>query len=149
MGDTLYFDVDHALKEHDNIISISGGLEGLRDIGLLESVLSHIQNDTYYPTFPSKLTHLVFSIAMNHAFTDGNKRSSIALGAFFLEINRYESLVGLFIIEMENIVLWVAKNKVSKDLLREIIESLVINRSISEEVKLKIINVLSVEDLQV
>lgn len=75
----LYFNTEHAIKEHDNIIDISGGVKGMHNIGLLDSVIHHIQNDLYYPTFCDKLTHLVFSIAMNHAFSDGNKRSSIAL----------------------------------------------------------------------
>lgn len=57
---TLYFDVTHAVEVHDYIIEVSGGLHGNRDIGLLESVLDHIQNDMYYPSFPEKLTHLVF-----------------------------------------------------------------------------------------
>lgn len=28
----LYFDVRHAIKEHDNIIAISGGLLGILDV---------------------------------------------------------------------------------------------------------------------
>ena len=55
----LYFGVQHAVEVHDYIIDVSGGLHGNRNISLLESVLEHIQNDTYYPSFHEKLTHLV------------------------------------------------------------------------------------------
>lgn len=47
---------------HDSVIAVSGGLQGVRDTGILESVLSHIQNDAYYPDFAAKLTHLVYAI---------------------------------------------------------------------------------------
>ena len=67
----LYFDLAHAIRVHDG----------------------HIQNDDYYPALEDKLTHLVFALAKFHCFTDGNKRSAIALGAYFLELNGYDWLV--------------------------------------------------------
>lgn len=79
-----YLTLPFAVKTHDFIIEQSGGLPGINDIGLLESVLNHMQNDLYYPEFEDKLTHLVCSVNKNHAFRDGNKRSSIAFkGLFF------------------------------------------------------------------
>ncbi len=136
----FYFDIKHAIIEHDKIIDLSGGRHGFHDINLLESVLAHVQNDLYYPSIANKLTHLVFCIAMNHAFIDGNKRSSIALGAYFLEINGYRLIVGKFIAEMENIVLWVAQKRIPKELLLEIIDSLLEGAEITEEIKLKILD---------
>jgi death-on-curing protein len=65
----FYFDVSHAIAVHAWIIKSSGGLAGNKDIGQLESPLKHIQNDLYYPEMEDKLTHLVFSINKNHAFT--------------------------------------------------------------------------------
>ena len=59
---TLYFDAQHAVEVHDWIIANSGGLSGVKDVGLLKSVLQHIQNDDYYPTFDAKLTHLIFGV---------------------------------------------------------------------------------------
>ena len=80
----FYFDVAHAIGVHDWIIEHSGGLAGTKDVGQLASPLEHIQNDCYYPELEDKLTHLVFSINKNHAFNDGNKRSSLVLGAYFV-----------------------------------------------------------------
>lgn len=81
----LYFDVHYAIKEHDAVLEASGGLSGIHDAGRLESVLTHIQNDEYYPTFEEKLTHLVFEINKGHCFFDGNKRTSIALVDYYPE----------------------------------------------------------------
>ncbi len=44
----FYFDVAHAVREHDWIIEHTGGMAGTKDIGQLESPLEHIQNDWYY-----------------------------------------------------------------------------------------------------
>ena len=72
-----YFDSEHAISVHDEIIKKSGGTLGVLSIGLLESVLEHIQNDFYYETLEQKLTHLFFSINKNHCFADGNKRRQL------------------------------------------------------------------------
>lgn len=145
MEQFFYFDIDHAIKVHDEIIEKSGGLTGVKDIGNLESVLEHIQNEIYYPSIEDKLTHLCFSVNKNHAFSDGNKRSSIALSAFFLELNGYGFQVTRFIAEMENISVDVADNRIDKPLLHEIITSILFDNDFSEELKLKIIDAKSMQ----
>jgi death-on-curing protein len=101
--------------------------------------LEHIQNEWYYPELEHKLTHLFYSINKNHSFQDGNKRASIALSPYFLEINNCSFRVELFIAEMENISVDVADNRIDKDLLFEIISSIIYEEDYSEELKLKII----------
>jgi death-on-curing protein len=133
-----YFDSAHAINVHDEIINQSGGLMGIININLLESVLEHIKNDFYYPEIEHKLTHLFFSINKNHSFQDGNKRASIALSAYFLELNNCSFRVNRFIEQMENIAVDVADNRINKDLLFEIITSLIYEEDFSEELKLKI-----------
>lgn len=140
----LYFDIEHAIEVHDWIIDNSGGLTGIKDLGLLESPLEHIQNDWYYPLFEDKLCHLIFSINKNHAFSDGNKRSSLSLGAYFLELNGYDYCVRSFMEKMENIVVWLADGKIDKDLLREILCSIIEEDDFSEELKLKIIEAVDI-----
>lgn len=137
-----FFTSDYAIKIHDKIIEISGGRSGIKDYGNIDSPLTHIQNDDYYPTFEDKLTHLVFSFNKFHAFNDGNKRTSIAMGAFFLEVNGLELFVDKFIIEMENIAVTVADNVIEKELLSEIIVSLINEEDYNEQLKLKIFNAL-------
>lgn len=134
----LYFDVSHAIETHDWIIDNSGGLTGTKDIGQLASPLEHVQNDFYYPEMEDKLTHLVFSINKFHAFNDGNKRSALALGAYFLELNGFDYLVQRFVKEMENITVWIAEGTVNKDLLHQIITSILYEDDFSEEIKVAI-----------
>ncbi|MEZ5454073.1 MAG: type II toxin-antitoxin system death-on-curing family toxin [Thiothrix sp.] len=137
--DILYFDVTHAIKVHDWIIEKSGGLTGTKDAGQLSSILDHIQNDLYYPSFEEKLNHLMFSINKFHAFNDGNKRSSLVLGSYFLELNGYDYCVKKFVIEMENIVVWLAEGKVSKDLLLKLVTSLIMDDEYPESLKLELV----------
>jgi death-on-curing protein len=139
----IYFDAKHAIEVHDWIIDNSGGLAGMERQELLESPLGHIQNDDYYPEMEDKLTHLIFSIIKNHAFNDGNKRSSIALGAYFLELNGYEYCLKDLVFCMENYAVWVADNLVSKHLLFKIIFSILYEIDYSEELKLEIANSIS------
>lgn len=137
-----YFDTAHAVEVHDEIIRKSGGILGALNIGLLESTLEHVQNDLYYPDMEDKVTHLFHSINKNHSFKDGNKRSSIVLAAYFMEINGLDFRVSVFMERMENIAVYVADNKIDKDLLFEIIQSIIYEADYSESLKLKIFNAL-------
>ncbi len=143
MSKYAYFDIEHAIRAHDFIIENSGGHAGIIEIGKLESILEHIQNDLYYPEFEDKLTHLVFSVNKFHVFNDGNKRTSIDLGAYLLEINGADYCIDKFIVEMENIAVYVADNKIDKELLKEIITSILAEDDFNEGLKLKIIDALS------
>lgn len=142
----FYFDIHYAVEIHDWIIEKSGGFPGANNLGLLESALEFIQYDLYYPELHHKLTHLVFVINKFHAFSDGNKRSSIALGAYLLEINGYDFVIKKFVLEMENISVWLAEGKIDKGLLGELIESLIFEDDYSESLKLKLALALMQED---
>lgn len=143
----IYFDTVHAIREHDFIIENSGGRSGVIHIGLIDSVIEHIQNDLYYPEFEDKVCHLFYSVNKNHAFNDGNKRTSIVLSAYFLELNGFDHRVGYFIREMENIAVHVADNRIDKELLHEIITSILYDNEYSEELQLKIINAISIDEI--
>lgn len=134
----FYFDTKHAISVHDWIIDNSGGLQGYREIGLLDSALEHIQNDAYYPTFQEKLKHLIIAINKFHPFNDGNKRSSLVLGAYFLELNGYDYCIDRFILKMENIVVWLAESKINDELLLNILHSIIEEDEFNESLKLAI-----------
>ncbi len=139
----FYFDLAHAIQKHDWIIEVSGGLSGVKDLNQLASPLEHIQNDVYYPQMADKLTHLVFAINKHHAFNDGNKRSSIALGAYFLELNGYDYAVRRFVHQMENIAVDLARNVISKALLHAVVSSLLYEEDYSESLKLALISAMT------
>ena len=139
---TLYFDAQHAVEVHDWIIANSGGLSGVKDVGLLKSVLQHIQNDDYYPTFDAKLTHLIFGVNKFHAFNDGNKRASLTLGAYFLTLNGYDYCVPQFVLQMENIVVALAEGLIPKDLLQRVVISLIEEDDFSDALKLDLLEAM-------
>ncbi|WP_284651333.1 type II toxin-antitoxin system death-on-curing family toxin [Flavobacterium terrisoli] len=136
----LYFDIEHAINQHDYIIQHSGGLQGIKDRGHLEATLDFVKSDDYYPTIEEKATYLFYALNKNHTFNDGNKRSSIILTAYFFQINGLGFIVGRFMREIENIAVDVADNIIDRDLLFEIISSFIYEDEFSEDLKLKIIN---------
>ena len=139
----VYLTIQQAIDIHHKTVEVSGGgtLQRL-DTGSLESVLDHIRNDDYYPTFEEKLTHLFFSACKFHCFADGNKRIAISLSAQFLLLNGYLYLMDFFFREMENISYHVAAGRIDKQLLQEILTASINQEADSEELKLKILNAI-------
>ena len=84
-----YITVADALAIHQVMIRQYGGTDGVRDMGALESAL-HRPQTGYYDDIIQEAAALIESIAINHPFTDGNKRVAFAAGSTFLFINGYE-----------------------------------------------------------
>lgn len=140
----IYLTLEQAVEVHRKTVEVSGGgALGHLDLGQFESVLEHIKNDDYYPTFEHKLTHLFFSANKFHCFQDGNKRIAISLGAQFLLLNGYVFVAGRFIREMENISYHVAAGSIDKDLLHKIVCAVINDAMDDESLKLKILNAIS------
>lgn len=96
-GDTLktkYISIDEVLIIHDDMIARYGGSFGIRDMGLIESALARPKasfgGDDLYPSIVEKAAALFHSLIFNHAFTDGNKRTTLTVTARFLFINGFE-----------------------------------------------------------
>ncbi len=145
MNKIIYISYEQAKEVHIKTIEKSGGGDyGTLNLGYLSSVLEHIQNDDYYPTFEDKLTHLVWSINKNHSFSDGNKRLSITLGLQFLSLNGYLYCIKRFLAEMENISYHLASGLISKELLQDIIHSFLENEDdFSESIKLELLTAIT------
>jgi death-on-curing protein len=85
---------EQILMLHSMAIKQSGGLDGVRDNGLLDMAL-HAPFQTFestelYPSIQSKAARLCFSIVSNHPFVDGNKRIGILAMLVFLDVNQVE-----------------------------------------------------------
>ena len=121
MDGIIYITLEQAKIIHQKTIQYSGGgtYEHL-DLGRLDSVLEHIQNDDYYPNFVDKITHLFFCTCQFHCFADGNKRLAITLCAQFLLLNGYMDIAKDFFRVMENISYQVAAGKIDKNLLHKV-----------------------------
>ena len=140
----IYLTLEQAIEIHAKTVEVSGGgALGHLELGKLDSVLHHIQNDDYYPTFEEKLTHLFFCACKFHCFQDGNKRIAITLCAQMLLLNGYLYCAGNFIREFENISYHVAAGNIDKDLLLEVITAHVQGDSENEDLKLSILNAIS------
>ncbi len=71
---------------HDDQILQFGGEPGLRDAGALDSAIMRPQIG-YYDGIIEEAAALLESLAMNHPFVDGNKRTAFAATEVFLRIN--------------------------------------------------------------
>ena len=143
----IYITIDQAVEIHAKTVEVSGGgSHGMLDKGRLESVLEHIHNDSYYPSFLDKITHLFFCANKFHCFQDGNKRIAITLSAQFLLINGYMYCASDFIRKMENISYHLAAGNIEKELLHDLIEA-VINENFdeNEELKLRLLHAIQEE----
>lgn len=88
-----YITLEDVLLLHYLSIKKSGGSHGLRDSGLLDAAV-HRPQATFggidlYPTIFDKAGALCHSLIKNHAFVDGNKRTSLLAAMTFLELNGY------------------------------------------------------------
>lgn len=81
-----YLTLDDALCIHAQQLRLFGGAEGVRDHGLIESVLLRPQTG-YYADLVEQAAALWESLAMNHGFIDGNERVAFACMDIFLELN--------------------------------------------------------------
>lgn len=65
----------------------------LRDVDLLESAVLRPMASAFgedaYPTIPEKAAAFFHSLSRNHAFVDGNKRTSTIALVMFLRLNGY------------------------------------------------------------
>jgi death on curing protein len=148
MTSLVYLTLDQAVDLHRRTVKISGGgAQGHIDIGKLGSVLEHIQNDNYYPSFSSKLTHLFFCACKYHCFQDGNKRIAIVLCSQMLLVNGYLRSIDSFIRKAENISYHVAAGRIGKELLGEWIDAILNGMEDDESLKLKILEAISSNDL--
>ena len=70
---------------------IAGDQSQLRDVDLLESAVLRPQSSAFgqdaYLTVVDKAAALFHSLARNHAFVDGNKRTSTVAMILFLQMN--------------------------------------------------------------
>jgi len=76
---------------HQRQVSEHGGIEGLRDEGLLASALARPQNLLAYaqplPDLAALAAAYAYGIARDHPFADGNKRTALVAARTFLLLN--------------------------------------------------------------
>jgi death on curing protein len=118
-------DVTEVLSIHNNILSQTGGSDGVRDMDLLESALARpfqsFDGQDFYPEIIEKAAALIESIVKNHPFMDGNKRTGYVLMRAMLlssgiEINASED-------EKYDFVIAVAEGRLDFDAIKAWLEA--------------------------
>ena len=120
-----YLTPQEILIIHDLVINETGGSHGVRDIGLLISACKRPKTAVFgteqFPSIHEKASVYLDSIARNHVFIDGNKRTAFVATARFLainglDINATNREIELFVIkvatkhlEVREIAKWIKK----------------------------------------
>ncbi len=83
--------IEEILYLHQKLLNVTGGMPGLRDLGLLESAvygaLQSFGSEDAYPTPEERAARLAFAITQNHPFSDGNKRTGMLVMLMTLRLN--------------------------------------------------------------
>lgn len=92
-GEPIWLTLQDARVIHKKQINAFGGAEGEKSVDLIESALAAPQNLYHYEYVDDPLVlgiRLARSIAKNHGFIDGNKRTAAAGMVEFLSINGWD-----------------------------------------------------------
>ncbi len=79
---------------HSQLIEVTGGSDGIRDEGLLDSALAapfqSYAGEELYPGIQAKAARLGYGLIKNHCMVDGNKRNGAHAMLVFLALNGIE-----------------------------------------------------------
>ena len=119
-----YLTLGEVIELHRMVVEQAGGAPGLRDLGALESAVAPPRatfgGADLYPTPAAKAAALAYSLALNHAFVDGNKRVAHAALETFLVLNGLQ--LAAEIVEAEQLMLALAAGEVSRERLTAWVE---------------------------
>ncbi len=94
MSEPTWISESLAIAIHQRQLAEHGGMEGVRDAGLLSSALARPRHLLAYSQEQPEITALAaaygFGIAKNHPFLDGNKRTAYVVCRTFLIFNGYD-----------------------------------------------------------
>lgn len=94
MDTVIYLTLEQVLIIHEDQIERYDGSSGIRDLSLLESAVYRPQTTfagkDLYATHFEKAAVLMYSLIMNHAFIDGNKRTGVVSMLVYLQYNNID-----------------------------------------------------------
>ncbi len=119
MENVTFLSVDDVLLLHVDTIDVDGGLQGVRDHGLLDAAVAMPRQQFggafLHEDFAAMAAAYLFHIAQNHPFVDGNKRVAVMSALAFLLANGVE--FSLAPQQLEAMTLKVAGGELSKEKL--------------------------------
>lgn len=92
MKEPLWLTAEMILAVQEELLARFGGLEGVRDEGLLDSALARPKNSFLYesPSLFELAAEYALGLVKNHPFLDGNKRIGFMAAYIFLGANGHE-----------------------------------------------------------
>lgn len=113
----IFLTVEEVIQIHDDLVSQYGGLQGIRDMGLLVSAIempkATMFGEPLHESLFDKASAYLFHIVCNHAFLDGNKRTGAAAALIFLIQNECSTKYDME--KFEEMVCKVAQGQFSKE----------------------------------
>ena len=106
------------LRAHEYALTF-GGRAGISDAGLIESAIARPYSG-YHRSITRKAAALLQSLAQNHGFVDGNKRTAILMTSLLLVRSGYTFRIAneaAFNTEIEQMVLAVVRHELDFDQL--------------------------------
>ena len=119
---------EQVLMLHEQLIAATGGINGVRDEGLLDSALANpfqsLGGEELYPSIQAKAAQLCYGLVKNHSMIDGNKRIGAHVMLVFLALNGYElsyeqeELVDIILclaageMSVENLLQWIIEHQI-------------------------------------
>ena len=89
--DCFHLTVEMVREIHAEAIGRFGGLDGVRELALLESAVAAPQagfgGQSPYADIPEMAAAYLFYLCQNHPFIDGNKRAALGACLVFLRLN--------------------------------------------------------------
>ena len=119
MSEIFFPDFDEVLLIHGEIIKSTGGSEGLRDAGALESALNAAANRFNYETqnIAKLAATFAYHLSQAHAFVDGNKRIAAVVSELFLNLNGFK--LNATNDEIVELFLAIAASQIARDEVEE------------------------------
>ena len=89
MSEPVFISEEEVRAIHCRGLETHGGMDGVRDPGILASALSQPEAAWYYTQADlfALAAGYAFHIAQNQPFIDGNKRAAVTTSLTFLEVN--------------------------------------------------------------
>ena len=91
----VYLELDDVLAIACEVLELEvDALLRVTDLGLADSAVARpragFQGEEFYPSIEAKAASLLYGIARNHAFIDGNKRVAVLATLQFLNANGFD-----------------------------------------------------------
>ncbi len=120
-----FLDAEVVIEIHRLQLEDTGGLDGIRDIGLLDSALAQpmacFGGNFFHEDLFAMAAAYLFHIALNHPFNDGNKRTALIAALTFLGINGQRIQVSSA--QLYDATMAVAEGRLDKDQLADLLRS--------------------------